>query len=509
MLSSLRVRVMVLVFVLFSTAIPCVWAGESSSHEAKLPHTLALNIPLNSYIYGYLDKLAALGYLEEMSTGTKPYTRLQAARWVEKIAARAKEKGGLEAYATDMLATLEREFQPERAELRGAPREMGIALKEWTASGAYYHGDSLKEIGTKATWQPLNTNNGGYRLADGLSAYTQLTLAGSVNENLLVSVTPRVKVGDNTSAEIQNGYVKTKVNNMEIEVGKEDAWWGQGTRGGRSLTNNAEAVTSLKLSNMDAIDSRIFGPAYLSVRYGVLEQDRSDVKYPSLVGLRLDFVPSDTFTFGLSRMDIVGGQGRMLNRSSMKDFLFGKNADVGDDQWDTQAGMDFRWRLKNDTQVYGEVYGEDAAGILPSELSELAGVYFPRLSSSGDWDATLEWAHTRPCWYVHGVYTNGWTYKDNILGDAMGADALRYYAGINRYCPGIVYGVNLERVVQNVNGPVTQTVDSFWLSAQYRLAEALFVKAQAGVAGIKNANFEQGRSGHSYLASVTVSKEFF
>ena len=42
-------------------------------------------------------------------------------------------------------------------------------------------------------------------------------------------------------------------------------------------------------------------------------------------------------------------------------------------------------------------------------------------------------AKTNDAWYGHWVLKNGWTYKDAILGDWLGADAKRVYAEVNHY----------------------------------------------------------------------------
>ena len=45
----------------------------------------------------------------------------------------------------------------------------------------------------------------------------------------------------------------------------------------------------------------------------------------------------------------------------------------------------------------------------------------------------MEAAKTNDAWYGHWVLKNGWTYRDAILGDWLGADAKRVYAEVNHY----------------------------------------------------------------------------
>lgn len=81
-----------------------------------------------------------------------------------------------------------------------------------------------------------------------------MQFAGNVGDHLVFSAVPRFSYDkDDTTANLQTGYIKTNINNMEIQVGKEAMWWGEGIRGTRSFTNNAPALTSIKLTNIDTL----------------------------------------------------------------------------------------------------------------------------------------------------------------------------------------------------------------------------------------------------------------
>ena len=45
------------------------------------PATTA-NVSVDSPYYGYIEKLSAMGYLDTMPNGAKPYSRMQMAQWV-------------------------------------------------------------------------------------------------------------------------------------------------------------------------------------------------------------------------------------------------------------------------------------------------------------------------------------------------------------------------------------------------------------------------------------------
>jgi hypothetical protein len=155
-----------------------------------------------------------------------------------------------------------------------------------------------------------------------------------------------------------------------------------------------------------------------------------DHEHPWLLGFRGDLVWKN-FTLGLARGSMLGGKGNAFHARDIGNWLIGKNA-YHDDKWNDVAGIDFRWRMPG-LQIYGEIYGEDQAGFMPSHPSYRAGIYIPRLSYDGSWDMRLEGAHTHSAMYGHGTYRAGWTYHNDIMGDSMGSNATRLYGNINYY----------------------------------------------------------------------------
>jgi len=501
--------------------LPCL---ANASPLLASQHYLSANIPLDSYVYDDLEKLDGLGYLQDMRTGAKPYTRMQVAKWVQQMAITMNDRPNVPPYAQTMISQLQKTFSQELVTLEGDPQQHGISLKEWTLGETYYKGNTLSHKFTTSTYQPLNINQNGYRYAPQANEIFSFRLEGNVNNHLVVSASPRLsydKVNE-ASSDLTSGYVKTNMNNVDIQLGKDALWWGQGSRGSLLLTNNATPQTAIKLSNIDPMKPggffKFLGPTNATLFYSILEDDRSDVKYPSFVGFRGDFTPTTNFTFGAARTSIVGGQGHMLSGwGDYAKWLTGHNADTAKtDEWDSIAGGDFRWRMPhwNGVQLYGELYGEDQALALgfiptPSEIAELVGVYIPRLSPKGDWDAHLEFAHTRQSWYNHFLYTNGYTYQGDIMGDAMGNNAKRYYAKLTHFTlDGSQFALNLERVVQQATLLSPQTIDSIWLSTRTKVTQDIVMNTSFGLANIKNVGYTSGHKARNYDMSVSLTKEY-
>lgn len=179
------------------------------------------------------------------------------------------------------------------------------------------------------------------------------------------------------------------------------------------------ALKFLGKANVNVFASRLEGNRVASSG-SALEKDHA-----AFVGVRVDIMPTDAFTIGLERMSML--------KKFNKHWLLGDNADDAEkDNWNDIAGLDFKYRFPG-VQVYASLYGEDQAHAFPCENAYNVGMYFPQLVPDGSWDLRVEAAKTNDAWYGHWVLKNGWTYKDAILGDWLGADAKRVYAEVNHY----------------------------------------------------------------------------
>ena len=480
------------------------------------------NAQLSSYVYDYMETLDGLGYLPDMRIGAKPYDRLQMARWLVKIEAALSRDAAAPVYAKGMVSELRREFAAELQMLDGSGKVPEIQMKELNLQAVHYKGDTLQtDTGSNycPVYQPLNINNNGYDYGRNINGVLIMKGEGYLSHHTVLSVTPRVAYSaDDSGVSLESAYIKTHYNNVAIQVGKNELWWGQGYRGSVGFTNNATPQTSLHLSAVKPHKSKGFfkflGEIQPSFFYSVLDANRSDVPHPSLVGMRTDFTPSQNFTFAFARTSIIGGKGHSLaGITDYWHFLTGKNStSSANDKWNSIAGMDFRWRFPhmNGMQFYGEMYGEDQAtgqnGLipLPTNLSFVAGTYIPRLSKDGSWDLRLEGGKTHEEMYLHWAYTEGYTHLGRLMGDAMGNRATRYYGKLTHYHgSGLQLSLHAEHLKMNQDTSSLQKVNSYWLSARKQLDANTAITASAGVAKV-----EDKGSKKNYLMSLGVTQRF-
>jgi hypothetical protein len=475
---------------------------------------LSPNVPLDSPVYLYLDKLDGLGYLTELRPDTKPYTRRQAARWVKLISENVAGKN-IPVYAQRMLKTLRTEFAAELAKFKTVRDSINCRLSGLNWSNTYYDGAALRQAHTKSTYQPLNVNQNGYQLREGWNSALTVRLESEWEDFLVLSATPRLSYDEvnDGSVSFESGYLKMSFGNLEVQLGKDAMWWGPGLWGTLPLSNNASPLKVIKLSNLEPIRlggalrflKQMDGTFFCSER----DDDRGDVPGASTVGFRATFAPSANFTFGGALTAILGGAGHELHGRDYLKFFTGKNAKTGEaDKWDSIAGADFHWRFPrlNGLRVYGELYGEDQTHILkivpfPYKNANLVGVTLPRLAADGRWDLTLETAHTTKVWYQHSLYSDGYTYGGKLLGEAMGGNATRYDLKLSRYFPdGSMIDFCLERL--ELSTVSARRINAIWLNWRRELPSDLLFSVTLGLADQTDAGAQNG------LLSIGLTKRF-
>ena len=100
-----------------------VAAMAAATSVATASPLVTANVPLDSRYYRYIDKLEGMGYIKDMPTGTRPYSRLDMAKWIMEAQHKAQTKpmpGYLKTYYEEMRADLAEEI----AYLQGANTDL-------------------------------------------------------------------------------------------------------------------------------------------------------------------------------------------------------------------------------------------------------------------------------------------------------------------------------------------------------------------------------------------------
>jgi len=471
--------------------------------NTKLP--MSTNMPIGSIYYDYLDKLDGMGYLKSMLYGTRPYARVDMARWTLEAREKSKTKA-TPAYLESMIRELEQALAPEIDSIlhNGKGNKMKLHSISAEAVTADYAKNSYGYKGLPgSSWQPFNTNNNGRAYGNGLNLNASAYLSGNLSREVAYSLSPRVGYDWNNhfKAALDEGYLATRVGIYKVEAGKQALDWGQGVTGKMALSNNMRPLTMLKVSSEEmpafhgalSILGKTRWTGFISkaagnrTEYGVKDFDN-----PYIVGVRSEMLYPN-LAIGMERISLLGGTGNAFRFSDTWDWLRGKNADH-DDKWDDIAGVDVKYRFPG-MQIYGELYGEDQANYLPSDIGYRGGLYFPRLSRDGKWDLRTEIVNTNTGWYSHSPYRVGWTYHSNIMGDAMGGDARKYYMGVQHYLTAKdTIGLNGLYQKMAALGSIKPTVKEGWVSYRHKMNEADTWSVLFGLAALDDLHYENSRS---------------
>lgn len=472
-------------------------AAVSKYPNSKLP--MSTNMPIGSIYYDYLEKLDGMGYLKSMLYGTRPYSRMDMARWTLEAREASKSKPDATDFVETMISRLEKALAPEIAQIRGGEGNAKTSFKLHStsvelAATKLHNKDGYGYRGlTNGRWQSFSANNKGHKYEDGGNMVVGMYASGNLGRDMALSVSGRAAWDkEDVTASLDEAYLATRVGIWNIEAGKQAIAWGQGVTGNLLFSDNARPRTMLKISNEEQPQSKGFlkflGKTRFTAFASRLDGDRTangvhDYEHPYLLGFRGDFTYKN-FTLGLARASMLGGKGNAFHKRDLGKWLVGKNANH-DDKWNDIAGVDFRWRMPGVT-LYGELYGEDQAGYSPSLVAYRGGIYIPRLSYDGTWDMRLEGAHTNRSWYSHGTYRAGWTYRNDIMGDYMGTNATRLYANLNYYASAFdKVGFHGSYWTADQADNTKQKVKNAWLTYDKVLGDNDTLNFMAGLSDIR------------------------
>jgi len=423
------------------------------------------NIPLDSPVYSWLDKLAGFGLVKSDIKGIRPFTRAEAARLLLEAEENLSNDPDLatSSLTTDLLvearAALAREAglyrTPEAAPtfdyllassararyvyLDGLPRSYERPVYDPGDDGVFGIGSGLRpeipypvaarQHGTEGT--PLFENNEGiiYRRGHNVDArFTSEGFIGSWGAALVEPMVLYAERDDMVQARINKGYLKLGSDAVELEVGRDANWLGLGYRGNITLTNNARNFDQVKLSSPEPILLPWIGALKYSLilsRFDEVATVRG-VRHPYFFATKLSVKPADFVEVGLNLGRQVGGPGVDNSFGSLlRGFIGGTN----NDNSNSVAGLELRFRIPwlRNTEVYGEFSGEDAASFWPIMESYVAGFYIPRLTASGRDDLRFEYFFGHAGLYTNGTFPEGYLYHDLPIGHSQGGAAEEFY----------------------------------------------------------------------------------
>jgi hypothetical protein len=450
-------------------------------HAAPARAVSSANIPLDSPLYGYLEKLAGMGLITSDVRGLRPYSRAEAARLVLEAQENVSEQDpATSAFSGELISHI-RKLLPREMFLRensdkkpvlfdiqpvaslrqryvyldGAPRDYNRTSWDPGHQSAFgfiggdlrpFTGGVVHTSGTEGT--PLLENNNGSIHPAGHSGELRWAAEAFVSDQVAVLIEPELMVAENASTlRLNRGYVKLGGGGLELEVGRDENWFGPGYRGTTTLTNNARNFDLLKLSSPEPLDVKWVKRWVGDVKYSLLfsrfdetDAGTADHRQPWLAGFKLAVKPREWYEIGANFIRQTGGPGF----SGSSDTIFGGG---NNDHSNTIAGFDLRFRipLLRNTEVYGEFSGEDnAGGVWPIVESYVAGVYLPCLTSACRDDFRLEYFSGSVMLYGDWQFPRGYVNHDMTPGHSQGGGGVQEFFGRYSHWFGVRNNLALE-----------------------------------------------------------------
>jgi len=424
-------------------------------------------VPLDSWIYPALDRLAAMGLIDTGFAGMRPWTRNECARLLVEAGDRVESGvGGPE--AEKIYRLLETEFRVEfesadgnvrpRAEVESVYARVTSISGQPPTDGNHFGQTITNDFG-----RPYQE---GFNTVDGISAWSTAgrwatyvraeyqhspsapaeplpvrQFIGSVDN--LQGVPPATPFSAVNQAQLLDAYVGLTFDNWQVSFGKQSLWWSPMQSGPLMFSDNAEPINMFRISRVSPFQlpsilgwlGPMRGEWFLGqlTRHDFVFHNNTGLfgqfgeplnRQPFLQGQKLSFKPTSNFEFSVSvTVVFAGGPDPLTFHSLLRSYSIGQGSTNGvtgffgpGDPGDRRSGVDFTYKvpkLRNWLTFYGDAFTEDELSPLgyPRKSAFQGGLYIPRIPRVPKLDLRLEGGTTAPVDFSGGCvgcfYVNG------------------------------------------------------------------------------------------------------
>lgn len=334
-------------------------------------------VPLDSWVYGAFDRLAAMGYADTAFLGLRPWTRMECARLLDEME-EPTAAGALGGPQPALVQDLREEFKAEIGRWHGDSNIAADLESVYTRVGgiagpALYDGYHLGQTITNDYGRPFRQGfdamtgftshavagpfsfyfRGEYQHAPSVPNYPAAARQTLANIDSIFPVAPATQFPAEDRFDMVEGYAAVNIKGMQISFGKQSLWWGPGSGGALMFTNNAEPFYTVRVTRtipmkLPSILGKL-GPMQTDFILGRLGGHRSPV-HPYIDGEKISFKPTPNLELGFSKISIFAGGSIPLNWHTFYKSTFSvgdhSTSDLpGLDPGDRRGSFDFRYRL--------------------------------------------------------------------------------------------------------------------------------------------------------------------
>lgn len=438
-------------------------------------------VPLDSWIYPALDRLAALGYIDSAFSGMRPWTRRECLRQLQEAETKGID-GDENSEAGRLIDTLEREFHPEAEATGDGTDGAGIRLESLYSRTEHISGAPLTDGYTFAQSQYNDFGRPfaeGWNTVNGISAYAtkgpwvayvrgELETSPSIPAYSLatrqtmqqIDIFPELSPGTPTAAQndfrLLDAYVGLMFSNWEVTFGKQSLWWGPGNGGPLDFSDNVQPINMIRINRTTPLKLPSFlgwlGPMRTEFFLGQLDGQTFVLSptgfvgnfgktlnpQPFINGQYIGFKPTRNFEFGFFRTTIYGGPGYPFTwHTFIRSLVSSENQTLGsaNKPGNRTSALSFSYRLpklRDWLTFYGDGYTDDQfSPIAYADRSAWhAGLFLSHVPWVSKLDLRAEGVYTDvppgggPItpgdFYFNATWRSGYTNDGNIIGSWVG-----------------------------------------------------------------------------------------
>jgi len=440
-------------------------------------------VPLDSWVYPAMERLAALGYIKSDSLGIRPWTRLECTRLLGE-AAELQPETDAPAEVQELYTALSEEFAHDSDLMSGETnrsaqlesvyfRTLGISGKPLTDNfhfgqtilndyGRPYQ-EGFNSIAGVSGWTTAGPfviyTRGEYQSAPSAPSLSPSALNFIANVDGLPPNPPSLPVASTNRFELLDAYVGMNVGNWQFSFGRRSLWWGPSEGGAMLFTDNIPPMNKMftvdrvspfqlpsflehlgqirfqafigQVSGQEFMNNAFYGSGTLIGNYGQLLHPQ-----PFISGGMITLKLTQNFEFGMTKTTLYGGPGHPLTLNTFLESSFGIHVH-GDVLGDGRTGADFSYRIpkmRDWLTFYGEAMSEDQPSPIPYMRQSIfeGGLYFARMPRIPKLDLRLEGGSTSAVgysveppgyFYWNAQYINGYTNDGRFIGSWLGRAA--------------------------------------------------------------------------------------
>jgi hypothetical protein len=417
-----------------------------------------VNVPLGHPVYDFIDRMMVKGVVPKVVTNILPLTRGEVAQFLKTISEKVdrgevKLTGAEKPQLDDLRVLFADELEKLGDKVDGKPHFLQAKGEEYNFS---FDADFSQEIALLTEVRDF-----GYPKPEASSSSLRPTVIGTIKDDIAFAtdIQAHLVIGEaeyypyNTEntyhfsenvdgTSLINAYVKFKLPWFELQLGKDNLWWGPGRYGALLISDNAPSQDMLKLNAS-------YGRFRFNSFTAILRSELGD-KY--LSGHRLEVLVLTRLRVGIHEVVVYANRFELHYLNPVTIYFFAVPAlepvELNDNMLN---GVDFVLLPIKNVKLYGELMVDDFQmqdmniHNWANLFGMLFGVYYVNPLGLDDTDLRVEYAFVNQFSYTHSSPINRYQHYDYVIGHWLGSDADNLRCDIIHYLSDrISFGLTYE-----------------------------------------------------------------